>query len=159
MIQNYRSPALNSSGSITRSTSTLVKTSLIEKVINSNLTLTSLVDCFTVLVIYLLVASSMGGSEEMNISKDMQLPKAAFSSELKLGNVVRIENGHYYLNDSEITVDNMLEAMKTAIQKSDSIIVQADKNNGYAKVNPVVLSALQAGFKQVKFAVLQKDEG
>lgn len=158
IIDNVKSPAFSGAQSATTSTRVLVTTNIVTKVLSSPVTLTSLVDCFTILVVYLLVATHMG-SEQLDVSKDMQLPAAAHSTELKLGNIVRIENDKYFLNDKKINVDELFDALKASLSNSDSVIIQADKKVDYSKVNPAVLSALQAGFKQVKFAVLQEDEG
>ncbi len=38
-----------------------------------------------------------------------------------------------------------------------SIIIQADENIGFEKLQPILIASSYAGIKHVKFAVLQKD--
>src|SRR6185437_10059742 len=62
-----------------------------KKEIATALTLTSLVDAFTVILAYLLLATSFGG-ETMDIPKNMTLPHASHATALESGLIVRIDH-------------------------------------------------------------------
>ncbi len=131
-----------------------------KKEIATTLTLTSLVDCFTVILAYLLVATSFGG-EQMDIPKNMALPHAFHSSVLEAGIIVRVDHGQYFLDKHLIALDKLAEALKAEKDRTHTpyVVIQADKGTNFSQINPAVLSGLQAGFEQVRFAVLQEDEG
>jgi biopolymer transport protein ExbD len=130
-----------------------------KKLPESSLTLTSLVDCFTTILVYLLLASTFG-AVELDTPNDMQLPHAFHSMNLENGVVLRVDHGRYVLDNKLIPLEKLVDAL--AVQKTktgvDFVVVQADKSTRFSQVNPAVLSGLQAGFKQVRFAVLQEDE-
>jgi biopolymer transport protein ExbD len=130
-----------------------------KKEIATTLTLTSLVDCFTTILAYLLLATSFGG-ESMDIPKNMALPHAYHSTTLEGGLVVMVENGRYFLGKTPIAVDRLAEVLKAEKERTHTpyVVIQADKKTSFAQINPAVLSGLQAGFEQVRFAVLQEDE-
>ena len=130
----------------------------LKKVLSSGLMLTSLVDCFTIPVVYLLVATSFG-SQELQIPKDMVLPGAENSVALSASIVIRVEDGQYKINDESVKLENLSDKLIEMRGDVDAIVIQADKRSDYSSLNPVVLSSLQAGFKKIKFAVLQGDKG
>lgn len=125
-----------------------------KKSLSAGLTLTSLVDCFTILVVYLLVATTIGG-QEVPVSKGIQLPVAGNSQSSVPDQIIRFENGTYYVKDQAVPMQDLLEFLKANKGESESIIVMADKGSDFAAINPLVLSALQAGYAQVKFAAMQ----
>ena len=129
----------------------------------SSLTLTSLVDCFTTILVYLLLASSFG-TAELQIPNRMALPHAYHSANLEDGIVVVVNNhGQYTIEyghtKSTVPVNQLFEALhqEKSATSQNFVVVQADKSTNFSEVNPAVLTALQAGFKQVRFAVLQED--
>jgi len=130
------------------------------KAIATTLTLTSLVDCFTVILAYLLLATSFGG-ENMDIPKNMTLPQAAHAVMFESGIVVRVDHGQYFLDKQNIALDKLAEVLKAEKDRTHTpyVVIQADKNTDFSQINPAVLSGLQAGFEQVRFAVLQEDQG
>lgn len=130
-----------------------------KKEIATTLTLTSLVDCFTTILAYLLLATTFGG-ESMDIPKNMSLPHAYHSTALESGIIVTIQNGHYFIGKSAIAIDHLAETLKAEKDRTHMpyVVIQADKKASFMQVNPAVLSGLQAGFEQVRFAVLQEDE-
>ncbi len=132
------------------------KTSL-KKLLSSSLTLTSLVDCFTILVVYLLVATSFG-SEDLSMPKNMILPSAAHSTPLASSVVILVEKGVYKINNEIVKLENLSDRLQEMRGSLDAVVIQADKNSDYFSLNPVVLSSLRAGYKKIKFAVLQEDK-
>lgn len=135
----------------------------IRKTVVATLALTSLVDAFTILVIYLIVNSS--GAEPMDLEKGIQLPEASMSSELDRSPVVIFKDGSFRIDNQIIANENLkasLEQLRLKTQKyfkdgESSIMIQADENVGFEKLHPIMVAAAYAGVKHVKFAVLQKD--
>jgi biopolymer transport protein ExbD len=125
---------------------------------SSELNLTSLIDCFTVLLIYLLIATTIGG-EELDTPKELVLPRAAHSVPLVGGLVLGIQNGQYMINKEAVTLPQLNEKLTALRRNADSIIIQADRRADYSKLNPLVNASLQAGFTKIKFAVVKEDEG
>jgi biopolymer transport protein ExbD len=158
-LNNFKITSGALSSSVLSSRSVIQPTSFyLKKSLSSSLTLTSLVDCFSILVVYLLMATSFG-SEEINVPKEMKLPTAAHSSILEKSIVVAVSAGNYTIDNKKYNLDQLGDALQSLRSKHDSIIIQADKTAEYSNLNPVVLSGLQAGFAKIKFAVMQEDEG
>lgn len=127
------------------------------------LILTSLVDAFSILVIYLLVNFSNSG-EMLYISKDMELPTAIQSEVLKRATLVKLEDGKIFVENKEIAkadlVATLIEARKE-LRRSDEeavpeLTIQADRRIKYKDLNQVVLASSHAGFSDIKFAVLME---
>jgi len=128
--------------------------------------LTSLVDAFSILVIYLLVSFSNSG-EVLYLSKDMELPVAAKSEVLKRTTVVKLESGKLYIEDKEVDPKSLLAALmdthkdlkaqhKGPEEFNPALTVQADRRVSYKELNPIVHASAQSGFSEVRFAVLAK---
>ncbi len=130
-----------------------------KKEIATTISLTSLVDCFTTILAYLLLATSFGG-ESMDVPKNMSLPHAYHSTVLEGGLVVMVQNGHYFIGKTAIAIDHLAETLKAEKDRTHTpyVVIQADRKASFSQINPAVLSGLQAGFEQVRFAVLQEDE-
>ena len=127
----------------------------------SALVLTSLIDAFVILTSYLLMAASIG-LETLEMPKDMQLPQAQKSDILEKGIVIMVHNDQYFLNNEPVPMDQLGEKLLELKKSSPTgettpVIIQADKNTNFMKLNPAVLSGLQAGFQQIRFAVKQED--
>jgi biopolymer transport protein ExbD len=123
------------------------------------LSLTSLIDAFSILVIYLLMNFSAQG-EIINVSKDMQLPKATQSTDLKAGLVVRISENQYFVADKQVSssqlVKALLENKPKAKEEAGNLIIQADRRLDYAQISPVLQAGSHAGYQNYKFVVLQE---
>ncbi len=162
-MQTLETQHLNSeidNGSILGSQSTLKpKGFKVEKPMATVLNLTSLIDAFTILVSYLLMAASIG-LETIDMPKDMQLPNAAKSDVLERGIVIRITDNQYFIDDKPVAMDQMgpqLAELKKSVGADKPVIIQADRRTNFMQINPIVLSGLQAGFAQIRFAVKQED--
>src|ERR1700722_13477423 len=62
------------------------------------LTLTSLIDAFSILVIFLL-SNYTTSSQPMNLDPKMQLPMSQAASELNVGTVLRVSDGRYFIEE------------------------------------------------------------
>ncbi len=125
------------------------------------LMLTSLVDAFAVIVIYLLVTTQTPG-KEMKVDKEISLPQSRNSHMLQPGVNVRVINSKYMINEKEMDLGELLAhltELNTTLkaqgdEKFGNIVIQADKNSDYSKVSPVLAVAAQSGFENIKFAVI-----
>ncbi len=127
------------------------------------LALTSLIDAFSILVIFLLIQGP-SGQKELNLSKDMKLPSVQQIGTMDDGVSVRIENGRYFVEEKEIHADQLVQRLYDIRQKmvssktknSKSLIVQADRRSDFQSINPIIKAGSQTGFEQLKFAVIPR---
>lgn len=125
------------------------------------LPLTSLIDAFSIIVIYLLIGTQ-GGGIESKIPTNFNLPLAQYSQTLTEETpILRIEKGRYYLNDEAISLNNLgaklqkLQAQKKSdVAVKKALMVQADTEMRYADLDPLLKAGSQAGIEQLKFAVV-----
>ncbi len=125
------------------------------------LMLTSLVDAFAVIVIYLLVSTHQSG-KELQIDRKIKLPQASKSQSLQPGVNVRVIGGKYLINEKEMNESELLEYLSklhkefeaSSDERKGNILIQADKASDYSKVSPLLSIAAQTGFENIKFAVL-----
>lgn len=122
------------------------------------LPLTSLIDAFSIIVIYLLIGTQSGG-EEIDVSKHIELPTAEAQQPIeKVSPIVRIEKGEYYINDQKVAVQNLgaklVEVKKGLDEKDIEILIQADTKMDYAQLDPLIRAGSEAGIQKLKFAVL-----
>lgn len=128
----------------------------------ASLMLTSLVDAFSILVIFLIMNTS---ANQDTLDVDMQkmaLPKATNSQLIMEGVTVRIEGNSFEVDKKPVRKDQLVSTLKQIYStsneaKKDGLIIVADKNLGYEELNPVLLAGSQAGFSKFKFAVIKKD--
>lgn len=126
--------------------------------------LTSLVDAFSILVVYLLMSYSSSG-EILYISKDMVLPPATQSEDLNRQIIIKYEQGKYFVENEEVSKNDLfpkLLKMKTEFKEKypeldseNKIIIQADKNEKFIDLNLIIHAGAQAGFEEIKFAVIK----
>lgn len=124
------------------------------------LPLTSLIDAFSILVIYLLLATQNGGAMDINVPSKMQLPIAETSNMLEQSTIVRIEKGMYFIDDELVSAQDLgrrLYALKKTMKDDNTqILVQADQMMNYAALDPLLRAGSEAGIQKIKFAVLPK---
>lgn len=117
------------------------------------LNLTTLIDAFCILVIFLL--SNMDGQlKNLTLSENMTLPSALQTETLQEGVVVRIENNDLFLDDKKINKEDLAREILKA-KKSDkaNIIIQADRRSDYENIGLVLRAGGQAGYEKYVFAV------
>ena len=136
-----------------------------KKTLLMTLALTSLVDAFSILVIYLLVHTT-ASTQTLNVDKQIRLPMASETEALETNvTIVKIVDGKYFLDDKPIRLNQLanrlsnLESIKTANSSGErpKIIIQADKEVSFASLNPILLASSEVGFVQIKFAVLSEE--
>lgn len=132
----------------------------------AGLMITSLVDAFSILVIFLLASFSKSG-EVLSLSKNMELPPASLSDELKRTTLIKLDSGKIFVEDKEVTIKNLIKILigirkqVSASSGNDqnvepSLTVQADRRVPYHELSQIVLAGAQSGFGEVRFAVLAK---
>ena len=125
--------------------------------------LTSLIDAFSILVIYLLVNFSNSG-EILYISKDMELPSATEAKALQRTTLIKIEGNNWFVEDKSVQPNQLVEALvnirkelvKSGTGEGAALTIQADRRIKYKVLNRVVLAGSHAGFGEIKFAVITK---
>ena len=121
------------------------------KILVFSLTLTSLIDAFSILVIYLLI--NFGAGQSVQPGRGMQLPLASQGVILNNGTVVSVNKGHYFIDGREVASADLARRLYEKRYKSNkpstevaSLIIQADKQVSYDGLSPIILAGAQAEF-------------
>lgn len=126
----------------------------------ATLMITSLVDAFSILVIYLLFGPAITG-EAVNPELKLQLPVAYQSSLADQETSLVIKNNRYYLQNEEVAPQKLVAKLKQVGRKfSDkkALVIIADQKNDIEKINPVLIAASEAGLSQLRLAVEHQGE-
>lgn len=118
-----------------------------------SLNLTTLIDAFCILVIFLL--SNMNGRVQ-NLQHDkVTLPTAAQTETLSEGLVVRLEKDIIFIDDKAVSEKNVVDTLVKSYQKEKRpLVIQADKKSNYESIAFIMRAGGQAGFEKYVFAVL-----
>lgn len=122
------------------------------------LSLTSLIDAFSIIVIYLLIGTQSGGMET-DIPSRINLPTAEASALIEeKTSIVRIEKGRYFVDEEQVAANQLgrkLYELKKASGKEDlPLLVQGDREMNYADLDPILKAGAEAGIQKLKFAVV-----
>jgi biopolymer transport protein ExbD len=127
--------------------------------------LTSLVDTFSVLVIYLLVNFSTTG-ELLYMSEGIELPSATQSVTLDRNIVVRVEKDKLYIEEEEIPVKTLVKKLIDVKKNweeyypdtefAGAMTIQADRRQTYSLLSHVIQAGGHAGYSDINFAVIRK---
>lgn len=128
----------------------------------SALMLTSLVDAFSILVIFLLMNTS-NSLQEVEIKAMNGLPIASHTDALKKGVILVIENGAYKIEGRTIPLNQLsktLSAEKVKMEagqivKKAELIIQAGRAMDYNELSPILVAASEASFQNYKLAVVE----
>jgi biopolymer transport protein ExbD len=126
----------------------------------ASLMLTSLVDAFSILVIFLIMNHS-ANNEVINVGDKLVLPSAKESELIQQGVVVRVENGKFLVDEKPVALGNLVATLKhlnssVDVARREGIVIVADRQMDYADLSPVILAGSQSGFTKFKFAVIRK---
>ena len=130
----------------------------LKKLLTSSILLTSLVDAFSILVIYLIVNTS---STPITDSSAANLPRAAHTNTLERGVIVRIEDNKYFVENKPVLKKYLVRALLSLRKKENSknktsLIIQSNRNSSFEDINPILVSGAASGFSKIKFAVIRK---
>lgn len=116
--------------------------------------LTTLIDAFCILVIFLL--SNMNGQlQNIEIGKKTSLPTAVASDIMSAGIVIRMEENEIFIEDKKTTTENIVQTLINLKSKEkNSLIIQADKEADYDKISMILRAGGMAGYDKYAFAVL-----
>jgi biopolymer transport protein ExbD len=128
------------------------------------LIITSLVDAFSILVIYLLFGSSLNG-EEISSNIGVKIPNAFFSQLIEQDVTLKVQNNRYFLNEKLVQKNQIAEQLRQIYKKrtikdnqGGSLVVVADQDRPIEELNPILIAASEAGYSQLKMAVQHKGE-
>ncbi|HEY8269513.1 MAG TPA: biopolymer transporter ExbD [Pseudobdellovibrionaceae bacterium] len=121
------------------------------------LPLTSLIDAFCIIVIYLLIGTQTSGVESQLPGK-INLPNAEHGQTLeKPVATLRIEKGNYFLNEKPVdraSLSAKLSHLKKESTEATELMVQADTQMEYAELDPLLKAGSEAGIEKLRFAVI-----
>lgn len=125
-----------------------------EKSLLFSMNLTTLIDAFCILVIFLL--SNMNGRvQNLKDSQKIILPAAVQTEALQQGLVVRIEQGDIFVDDKKTPQAELAKAILDSKKtETASLIIQADRQAEYENIGLVLRAGGQAGYEKYVFAVL-----
>lgn len=144
-----------------------------KKVLAAKVMLTSLIDAFSILVIYLLFNFSTT-SEILYIGKGIELPMAQKTDDLLRNIVVKVQEDKIFVEDKEVSMNDLtkelvgimklrrenLHAKSEGEEEVDeslieAITIQADRRVGFKRLSPIIQASGHAGFSSIHFAVLK----
>ena len=130
------------------------------------LMLTSLIDAFSILVVYLLMFFSDMAELNYHIS-GIQLPPAHLVERLDPYLTVLIKKEGYFIEEKKLELEDLTRSLfnfKKKLEASEityggqddkeTITIQADKSLSYKDLSPVIQACNQVGFSRMKFMVL-----
>ncbi len=133
--------------------------------IAADLLLTALIDAFSILVIFLLMNFSSNG-EILFLTKNMELPKAHVADILERNPVIKIDEGKIFVENKAVTAQTITAELLELRRKHTEIFpgqefpgiatIQADRRVKYDLLNQIILAMNQAGYSDIKFAVVVK---
>jgi biopolymer transport protein ExbD len=133
--------------------------------IAADLILTALIDAFSILVIFLLMNFSSTG-EILMIGKNQELPKAHLAEVLERNPVIKIDSDQIYVEDKLVDAKSITAELLELRKKHTELnpngefpgiaTIQADRRVKYELLNQIILGMNQAGYSDIKFAVVMK---
>ena len=137
----------------------------LKRTIVADLLLTALIDAFSILVIFLLMNFSSNG-EILMIGKNQELPKASAVDILERNPVIKVDEGQLFVEDKLVTANSITGELLELRKKYQEMhpgeefpgvaTIQADRRVKYESLNQIILAMNQAGYSDIKFAVVMK---
>lgn len=130
----------------------------------AGLMLTSLVDAFSILVIFLMMNSA---SEQSDFQADkVQLPKASSAEFTLKTTTVKLHGSEISVNDKATSNNGLAAALKkvrdelkaAGAANADSLVIIADRDQDFITLNPIIVAGSRVGFSEFKFAVEKRDK-
>jgi len=126
----------------------------------ASIMLTSLVDAFSILVIFLIMNHSSSQEALDFDNKDLALPRAEQSQMIENGLVIRVEEGRFTVDSKAVDLRDLKQTLESSMRdvdgKKDGLIIVADKKLDFADLSPIIAVASNSGFTKFKFVVERK---
>lgn len=124
-----------------------------------SLMLTPFVDCFSILVIFLLNQMSPE-PEAMNPERMLMLPSASQTIQMKQGPIITLQKNEIYVSDRRVgAIDEILrsptllkQSLATGVQDV-KLILQADFSTASTTITDILGALSAAGYSNVQMAV------
>ncbi len=137
----------------------------LKRQVAADLILTALIDAFSILVIFLLMNFSSTG-EILMIGKNQELPKARLAETLERNPVIKVDEGKIFVEDKIVDAKSITSELLEIRKKYQELhpneafpgvaTIQADRRVKYDFLNQIILGMNQAGYSDIKFAVVLK---
>lgn len=160
-----RTVLYNSHESLIESRSALKpKKGKMTKTLAATLVLTSLVDAFSILVIYLMVNTTSGLN--IDVAKGIELPLANNTQMIDTGLLVQLSSEGIFVDEETVALSQLAEFLRqTQLRleasedpRAKKLILQSDKDADFDAINPIILAGTQSGFETIVFAVINNGE-
>jgi biopolymer transport protein ExbD len=118
------------------------------KKLTATLSLTSLIDAFSILVIYLLIVTQ-NGITDINLKPTVSIPEsesAPFVEKKPL--VVRLEKNRFYIEDQVYSESQLISLVKTRSQ--DSVAIQAGKKDQFGHIEALIQVLRKSGVNKIE---------
>lgn len=118
----------------------------------ATLSLTSLIDAFSILVIYLLLVTQ-NGLIDLDLKTQVLMPEvesAPFIESEPL--VVRLENNRFFIKDQVYNSNQLTRHIRSQIQSKQSLLVgiQADRTQDFEGVEKLIQVIRQSGVEKIE---------
>jgi len=133
------------------------------RILLSSLMLTSLVDAFSILVIFILM-SAKSGMEIVRVPDADKLPAAQQMRAMEPAIVLSVKNGQYEVDSKPVRADRLSEVLRQSREKflrgqsaktEAPVLVQADRQLSFSEISPVLIASSEAGLSRLQFAVIE----
>ncbi len=159
ILSTHNIPVLTTRGLLLRKNQSKTR-----KNIQATITLTSLIDAFVIIVLYLVVCNSPSDAT-IDLEDQLTLPQAKIFNQIDDSPVITFKNNHFFIEGKQINDSDLNASLKRISSSLDlkiknkeaSIILQADEKIDFHKLQPFLTASAHAGIKNVKFAVYQQE--
>ncbi|MCB0394251.1 MAG: biopolymer transporter ExbD [Bdellovibrionales bacterium] len=133
---------------------------------SATLTLTSLVDVFTIFVIYLLINTS-ADSSMLDTDEKIKLPSATQATQVESGILVKVIDNKFVIDEKSYSEKYLSRVLTQKISEMKQekgedtpaeLIIQADKKSDFKSINPLMLVGSEVGFSKIKLAAISELE-
>jgi len=119
-----------------------------KKKLTATLALTSLIDAFSILVIYLLIVTQ-NGLLDIDLNSKVTIPSAQSApfvdNELL---VVRLENREFFIKDQKLSEAQLIKVLKD--KKRESVAIQASKKDTFEQVETLIQAIRKSGVNKIE---------
>ena len=118
----------------------------------ATLSLTSLIDAFSILVIYLLLVTQ-NGLVDVDLRSQLHLPSSEQAPFIeKEPFVIRLENGQFFIKKYALTANQLITLIKNKVDKipDGKIAIQADQDQNFGQIQGLIQHLQTAGIYKIE---------